>query len=242
MIELGRRLDDLGARLAYPPTPDLTEAVARRLKARPPRRRRSYLVVALAVAALAAGAVLAASPGARSTLLRWLQIGGVRIERVEDLPVVEVRYTPYFGDRVSLAQARRLVRFRILLPRVGDFDEPDEVYVRDKPSSRAVTLLYGSLERPRLALSQWRGVTIEAVLLKVVGAGTRVEHVVVNGAPGVWMEGAPHLVVTLADGREYWETLYLAGPVLIWEGEGRSFRLEADLSREDALEIARSLR
>jgi hypothetical protein len=90
--------------------------------------------------------VLAASPGARSTLLRWLQIGGVRIERVEDLPVVDVRYVPSFGDRVSLAQAQRLVRFRILLPRVGDLGDPDKVYVRDEPSSGAVTLL-GNVSR-----------------------------------------------------------------------------------------------
>jgi hypothetical protein len=242
MTDLASRLDELGARLDYPPTPDLSSAVARRIETLHARRRRRGVLVALAVTAVVVGAVLAASPGARSALLRWLHIGGVRIERVEELPVVEVRQRPYFGNRVSLAEARGAVDFRVLLPNAGDLDEPDAVYLRALPPGGTVTLVYGSLARPRLALSQSRGAAIEPVLIKVLDPGTRVEHLTVDGARGVWLEGAPHLVVTVWNGREYWDTLYLAGSVLIWERAGLSFRLEAAISRDEAIRIAESVR
>jgi len=38
------------------------------------------------------------------------------------------------------------------------------------------------------------------------------------------------------------ETLRLAGNTLIWEQDGVTFRLEAQVSREDALRIAASFR
>jgi hypothetical protein len=241
MSDLARRLDELGARLEYPPAPDLVESVLRRMQSPPTRRRTRGLLVALAVLAVAAGALLAASPGARSAVLRFLHLGGVRIERVEDLPVVEVRQLPYFGNRVTLAEARRAVGFRILFPRLGDLDRPDEIYLRTLPPGGAVTLVYGSLARPRLALSQSRGDPIEPLLIKVLGRATRVDRVSVDGARGVWIEGAPHQVLTSWRGVEYEDTLYLAGSVLIWERAGRSFRLEADIPRNEAIRLAESL-
>jgi hypothetical protein len=241
VTDLARRLDELGERLAYPPTPDLASSVARRLAERRPRRRRRAIAVALA-AAVVAGAVLAASPGARSALLRWLHLGGVRIERVEDLPIVEVRELPFFGQRVSFSEAQRTVDFRILRPRVGDLDEPDEVYLRTLPPGGAVTLVYGSLARPRLALSQARGTAVDPLIVKVLEQGTRVERVTVRGGRGIWLEGAPHLVMTAWRGSRYEETVYLAGSVLIWELGGRWFRLEADISRGEAVRLAESVR
>ena len=121
-------------------------------------------------------------------------------------------------------------------------EAPDEVYVRGYPTGGAVTLVYGSSRRPRLLLSQWRGGTYEPVLLKTVGPGTVHEVVTVDGGPGVWLSGAPHNVYShSSDGNEFEETLYLAGNVLVWERGARSFRLEADIDKEEALELAESL-
>jgi hypothetical protein len=239
VTDVGRRLDALGARLEYPPTPELAAGVLARMRARRRRRRRA-LVAALAALALVA-AVLAASPRARSAVADWLGIGGVRIVRVDELPVVPRRLAPDLGERVTLAEARRRVPFALAWPRSQG--EPDEVWHRPFPAGGTVTLVYGSSREPRLVLSQWRGVTTEPVLLKTVGIGTRVEPVRVDVSPGVWVTGSPHLVVS-ADRNldEYTEALWLAGDVLVWERGGRAFRLEADIAKEDALRLASDTR
>ena len=236
MTDLSRRLDDLGPWLEFPATPDLAASVIPRLRRR--RRVRRGLAVALAALALG-GAILAASPGARSAVADWLGIGGVRVVEVDDLPVAPVRDEPFLGRRVTLAEARRRVDFPILLP---DGQRPDAVYVRSIPSGGAVTLVYGSPRRPRLLLSQWVGATYEPVLLKTLGPRTDYESVDVEGGRGLWISGSPHAVFSIGrDGDEIEETLYLAGNVLVWERGRRSFRLEADVGRDDAVAVARSL-
>jgi hypothetical protein len=239
VTDVGRRLDALGRALEFPPTPELAPGVLARMRTRRARRRRA-LVAALAALALVA-AVLAASPGARSAIAGWLGIGGVRIVRVDELPVVPRRAEPALGERVSLAEARRRVPFAVTWPRSQG--EPDEVYVRDFPEGGTVTLVYGSVRRPRLVLSEWRGLTYEPVLLKTVGIGTRVDPVRVDVSRGVWVTGAPHLVVAAdRDFEEWTEALWLAGNVLVWERGGRAFRLEADIAKEDALRLASDTR
>src|SRR3954471_8327947 len=86
MSELERSLRALAPELAWPDTPD----VARRLELR--RRPRRRLVPLLAAAfALALLAVALAVPDARTSILRFLHLGGVTIERVSTLPHAEER-------------------------------------------------------------------------------------------------------------------------------------------------------
>jgi hypothetical protein len=106
-----------------------------------------------------------------------------------------------------------------------------------------VTLVWGPAGDPRLALSEWAGRVVEPVVLKLIPPGTRADTVTVDGGVGVWLEGAPHvLFVHPPGGGEFAEDLYLAGSVLVWEVGDRSYRIEAAVSRDEALEIARSLR
>ncbi|HUG55957.1 MAG TPA: hypothetical protein VMJ92_02675 [Candidatus Limnocylindrales bacterium] len=92
-------------------------------------------------------------------------------------------------------------------------------------------------------MTQSRGEIDDAVVAKVIGPGTRVERVVVNGRPGFWIEGAPHDFVYLdPDGRAISGTLRLAGNVLAWDAGGILFRIEGDLSRQEAFRIAATLR
>ena len=243
MSDLERRLDALGADVAYPPTPDLLSAVLARVERRPRVVWRRALVVAAATVAVVFAGVVAVSADARSAIRDWLDIGGVTIERVEELPATPTRARPFFGERVTLDDAWRLAAFRVLVPDAEGLREPDEVYYRDFPSGGSVTLLYGSLARPRLALTQWLGQSVAPVEKKVVPGETRVERTLVSGKPAVWLSGAPHEVVIFGRGREaYPERLFLAGNVLVWEDDGRAFRLEADVDRERAVEIAESVR
>ena len=244
MSDLEQRLDALAAELAYPVTPDLVPAVLARLERRRHFVWRRPLVVALATLVVVFVGVVAVSAGARSAIRDLFDIGGVTIERVDELPTTPTRTQPFFGERVTLEEAQRVAEFRILRPRGAGLDEPDEVYYRDFPSGGAVTLLHGSLSRPRLALTQWLGQSVAPVVKKVVPGETRVERTLVSGRPAVWLSGAPHEVVSFGRGGQeaYPERLYLAGNVLVWERNGRAFRLEADVGRERAVEIAESVR
>jgi hypothetical protein len=240
MTDLASRLDDLGASLVFPPTPDLAERVLARLARR--RRRRRALVLAAAALLAALAAVLATSPGARSALLRAVGIGDVRIERVGELPEVAVERRPVFGREMTLAEARRRAGFALALPTLEGLEEPDVVYFRGYPEGGTVTLLYGSRDEPRLALSQWSGTTIEPVATKLVPPGTTIDYVNVRGAVGIWLAGAPHVFFAHdRRGRPFGETVYLAGSVLVWERGSVAYRLEAAVSREDAVAIAASV-
>jgi hypothetical protein len=236
MSELELRLHDLREAIAFPPTPDLAAAAERTAAAgaRPAFPRRRVLVVALAVALVAAAGVLAFSPGARSAFLEFFRLKGATISRVESLPRVEPVALD-LGERVSRSEAERRVGF----PIVGLADEePDAIYVR---GNRLVSLVYGPLDEPRLLLSQHRAEVWDGFVKKAAGSGTFIEPVTVRGEPGYFVSGDPHFVMFLEDGLVHDEQASLAGNTLLWNRGELLFRLEADIERDEALELAESV-
>ena len=238
MSELELRLTALGQEVDYPSTPDLATAVERSLESRPapaPRRsRRRVLAVALAVALAAAAGVLALSPGARSAFLELFRLQGATVTKVESLPEVDL-ITFDLGERVDREQAERRVGFELV-----DLGEPDAIYVR---ADRVATLVYGSPRQPRLVLSQLDGAVWDGFHKKVAGTGTEIEDVTVGGQRGLFVSGNEHYVMFVgADGRVTDEQTALAGNTLLWNRGTRLLRLEGDLSRDQALELAESIR
>lgn len=228
MSELERRLSDLGGAIAYPATPTFDLSFEGRRA--PGRLRPLALAFALLVAALAG--VLAFSPGARSAFLELFRLKGATVQLTETLPEVEIQL-PSFGERVTREEAERRVGFRLL-----DLGEPDAVFVR---GTRIATLVYGPVEKPRLALSQLRGGVWDGFVKKAGGGGTTVEQVTVKGEPGLFVSGDEHVVMYLDErGRISDELTYLAGTVLLWNRGDLLLRLEGDLTRAEALELARS--
>jgi hypothetical protein len=229
MSELERRLVDLGRGLEWPHTPRFDHAVGRRSTRRPLLRP---LALGLAVLLAVLGAVLALSPGARSAFLEIFRLKGASVELVETLPQVETRPVD-FGERVSRDEAQRRVGFELL-----DLGEPDAIFVQ---GSRMASLVYGPVEKPRLVLSQLRGSVWDGVLKKVGSRGTRVDNVVVNGERGLFISGDEHFVLFRdANGQITDEPTYLAGTVLLWNHGELLLRLEGDLSKAEALKLARA--
>ena len=122
--ELEQALRDLGARLAYPPTPDLARSVRARLAAGPAPRRpllpwswpapawRTVAVAAVALLLLAIG-LLALFPDARTAVADRLGLRGVRIFFVEEAPTAEpspVGTRLMLGRPVTLSEAQQQVR------------------------------------------------------------------------------------------------------------------------------------
>jgi len=234
--ELELRLVALGDELAFPATPDLAAAAERAAAAsrRPARRRRLRpLAVAMAVALAVAAGVLAFSPGARSAFLELFRLQGATVVRVDSLPEVDL-ITFDLGERVDRAEAERRVGFPLV-----DLGEPDAIYVR---ADRVASLVYGPLARPRLVLSQLDGAVWDGFHKKAAGSGTTIENVTVDGQPGLFVSGDQHYVMFVGgDGRVTDEQTALAGNTLLWNRGTVLLRLEADISRAQALELAESV-
>lgn len=239
MTELERALLAVGQNLEVPAGPDLTGGVRTRLAEgrRPSLFSRRVLIVALAVLAVAVGAVLAV-PQARSTIKDWLGIGNVTIRYVEELPPVEQATDDLgLGEQMSLEEARERAGFQVRVPTVEGLDDPPKVFYNE--SSSQVAFLYGSEEKPKLLITQAdaRGAIEKIVNLNV----TERELVVVEpGYAGVWLYGEKHAIFYPSTDHE--EPFRLVGNALVYEVDGVTARIEAEISKDEALRIARSMR
>jgi hypothetical protein len=234
MSELELALTNLGRELEYPATPDLSGAVRRRLsEGRGPRGWRRPLVIALAALLVGVGAVMAV-PQARSEILDWLGIGSVTIRYVDELPKAEKTQADLaLGDEISLAVAREQAQFGVRVPTIEGLEDP-AVYRGDFGQ---LSYLYGSEDEPRLLITQ---LVARGALEKLLGDQTDVELLSVTDGRGAWLEGGAHILFFPGVGPE---TQRLAGNTLVIErDDGVTVRIEADISKEEALRIYRSMR
>ena len=240
MPELEHALRQLGATIEFPEPPDLATRVRGQLGGAPDRgwapRRLAVIAVAVLVVALAA---VMAVPSARTSVLEWLGIKGVSVTRVETLPEVGVLRPSELGTRVSLAEAR--VRAPWLVePRLKTVGPPDEVYYSTDVPGDQVTFVWGTTSDARLLMTQSPG---EAFAEKMLTPETSSEPAKVDGRPGVWFSGEPHAFIYRDErGQIREETSRLARNTLLWQDGQLTVRIEGDLSKDEALEIARCVR
>ena len=244
MSELELALVDLGRHIDLPATPELAPGVRQRLAEGPTPRfapgGRRALLIALAVLAVAVGAVIAVTQ-TRAAILEFFHLRGVTIERVGELPTVPVNddfNKLLVGEPVTLEEAEELVSFEIVVPEaLGD---PDGIYYQDSPPGGMVSFVYGTLENPRVLFTQFRA-TVDQVIYKKVASTTRIQPVEIEGRQGYFLSGDPHdFAYYDADQQFRQELVRLAGNTLLWERGLLTLRLEADITLQEALKIARS--
>jgi hypothetical protein len=249
----------VATRLAEAPAPGPTPARARRRDRLAGLGRlagwRRLAVVGLAAVLLAA-AVLVASPGTREAVARRLGLRGVGVELGGPPPPTVTtrpgeRLDLGLGQRVTLEEARRRVGFPVLVPGAAGFRQPAAVYVNEAvPVGGRVDLVYRA--RPGLPASpftdvgllvtEFRGQPTPDFIKKVARAGL-VEEVTVDGQPGYWFSGEPHFFTYLdATGQVRDEQTRLAGNTLIWQRGDLTLRIEGEITRQEALALARSMR
>ncbi|HEX2774460.1 MAG TPA: hypothetical protein VHN18_18800 [Micromonosporaceae bacterium] len=238
MDDLERELRDLSAWLETPDAPDVTAGVRARLTAPVPRPRRwrYYLMaalVALLVALLPPGR--AALADAVTGLLRF---AGISIDTSSAPALPTGNPSPLPSQRpAALDEAQRMVRFPIRLP--AKLGPPEQVQVADPDGTgayRVVTLIYRGRA---LRIDAFDGRLDPAYLKQASGPG--VDWVQVSGDFAVWIDG-PHTLTYLdRAGNVRAETARLAASTLIWQEGGVSYRLEGDLTKVEAIEIASSL-
>jgi hypothetical protein len=242
------RLADLAGEVRFPPTPDLAAAVGARLAAaapaparrRRPRSRRT-LALALAIALLGAGAAVAAVPAVRHAIGDLLGLRGATVRPVPTTPRTPAVAGRDLGPPATLAAAARRAGFRILLAHDARLGAFRSVHVAATAGGASrVTLVY---RRGAVTLTQVRGRTAPDLVQKLTPRTTPVQRVLVrDGEPGIYV-GGPHVVMYLdASGQVVADRARRAGRVLLWEHGEFLLRLEADVSRARALQIARSVR
>ena len=91
-------------------------------------------------------------------------------------------------------------------------------------------------------LSEFPSFGGEEALKKLAVNTTVIDPVVVRGRPGLWLEGAPHVLTWMDRDTGYRaRPILIRGNVLLWLHDGLTLRLEGRLSKRQALELARSI-
>jgi hypothetical protein len=255
MPDVEQQLLELGAMLDWPATPQLAARVRYRI-AGPSRAWYQSRWAIAAVALLIALAALFAYTPSRDVIARWFNLHA-NIQKTANpptpspLPPGPVGKRLGLGEQTTLEAARTQVKWKITVPQ--SLGQPDEVYLQqppDGPVQGEVTLVYAA--RPGIPASGQTGVSVlitevrgavnQGVFGKMLGSEATLQEVQVNGHPGYWIAGKPHVFFFIDESGQFRnETMRLATNTLIFDNGGTVVRIEGDLTKAQALEIARSL-
>jgi hypothetical protein len=255
MPDVEQQLLELGANLDWPATPNLAARVRYRV-AEPSRAWYQSRWALAAVALLIALAALVIYTPTRDVIARWFNLHA-NIQRTENpptpspLPPGPLGKRLGLGDQTTLDAARTQVQWKITIPQ--SLGQPDEVYLQqppDGPSQGEVTLVYSARQGIPVSgqtgvsvlITEARGTVDKGFFGKMLGPDATLEEVQVNGHPGYWIAGKPHVFFFMdANGKFRDETMRLATNTLIFDNGGTIVRIEGDLTKAQALEIAKSL-
>lgn len=253
LLPLESQLLGLGSSLEYPATPDFVRAFRLRTAAPAAWYRTRWAMTAAAAAAFVLVG-LVAFPQSRETLAGWLHLH-TQIQRVQHpptpspLPPGQLGSNLGLGNHVSLDGARSAIGWHLLVP--GKLGTPDEVYLDSLTvADGEVSLVYAS--RPDIQpatetgvavlVTEARGSVNATYFGKVLGPGTTLEEISVNGHQGYWIAGKPHDFFFIdANGHTVVETLRLATNTLLLDVGGTVVRIEGNMTKAQVEAIAASL-
>ena len=269
MPDLEQQLSALSSSVEWPPTPDLESRREIYLPARRGGRRvsagwggpwpttvQSRWAAIAAAAVILALAALAAYPPSREAIASWVNVHTI-FQRVTHLatplpqPPGPLGERLGLGGRTTLANAQEQVTWHVAIP--STLGLPDEVYLQpptDAPAQGEVTLVYATRRGIPIAgqtgvsvlLTEARGAVDQNFFGKMIGPNTTLEAVTVAGHQGYWIAGPLNeFFFTDAKGNFRSETVRLAANSLILDYGGTVIRIEGNLTKAQALEIANSL-
>lgn len=148
------------------------------------------------------------------------------------------------GERTTLREARTRSEAAILFARSPRLGTPDEAY--DRAGVPGFTLLYRERYRGRPRLPGLEDTRVGLILTQTPGdvgaaylrGGAKkadLEPVRINGETGYWVPAS-------GTGPEVARSAGLFAGVLLWERYGQALRLEAEVSKREAVRIAGSVR
>jgi len=225
--EFEDKISRIARGFSYPPTPSIT---LRRTRFVP------RFAPALLLAVIIAACILSA-PTVYAGVITLLRIGSEEIIVSTDVPAppalpIQLQDLP---GATTLAEAK--VSFPLRLRRPELYPLPDKVYVLDR--GEIVVMVWLDPADPDGIRAVLYQATPEGYIFKA--ADTDLEEVYVNGYTGLWSTGSQWV--------QLGERYHIRNPivvgvddnVLIWFMGNVTYRLEGDLSQEEALEVGNSL-
>lgn len=169
-------------------------------------------------------------PDIRAAVLEFFQIGAVTIYLEGKNEVGELLNLADVSGETTLADAQNQANFTLSLP---PNDLPDRVFVQDGDLVIFVWLQENSIEKAlyQTVNNSWR-------LTKIPGNIIKTE---VGGNQGYWASSGVTVQFSKDDIIQTEWTHFVDGNVLGWEQNGITFRLETDLSLDEARTLAESL-
>lgn len=256
-MEFEVQVRSIAGRMEYPRTPDIAGTVSTRLRSGARPRFMSKAAAWSLTIVLVLITSLMLIPPARAAIVEFIQVGVVRIFRVEPTPVptippstmVPVTATPVpteqsliplletLAGEMTLEEAQVIVDYEILLPSYpADLGRPDRVFVQDADGDMTI-LVWLDPQKPGEVLMSLHFLPPGSWAIKKVQPMI-LEETQVNGRYAAWTFGPYPMRYENGD-LQYLRMI--SGHVLIWDAEGVTYRLETDLTMEEAIKIAESL-
>jgi hypothetical protein len=258
-MDFEAQLRSIAKGMEYPRTPNIAGSVSARLRQSTRPRFLSKAAAWSLTLALILLSSLMLIPPARAAILEFIQVGVVRIFRAEPTPIVTTEPSPSgqspvtatpaptpqslipwlerLSGEVTLEEAQARVNYPILLPsHPSNLGLPDRIFVQDADGPMAF-LVWLDPQDPGQILMSLHFLPPESWAIKKVQPEV-IQETSVNGNYAIWTVG-PYPVRYEDGDLEY--TRMIDGHVLIWSDGNITYRLETDLSLEEAIEIAESL-
>lgn len=216
---------------------------------RPVRRSLLLALVALLTLAAIAGAVGLGLPGLRLILGEPPVSSPPSVAPSRTAPPGPVGSSLRLGKVYALDEVEALTGIPVRLPSDPATGPPDAVYV-DRVRDNQVAFVWAtseSLPETRepgigLVLMRFEGRVDDGFRQKLIGEGTTVEPVTVDGRRGFWVSGEAHFFFyirkdggVIDDGRRW------VDDALAWTDGAVTYRIESALGRDGTIELAESL-
>ena len=260
--QLEVELSDLATAIVFPPTPNLANAVALRLREsgetieeRPRefgvrRVLRRSLLLAAALVLVVVGAALAVRFGLELLSIERAPVPTAPFMSPSSFPAGAPGMGLGLGEPMTLGAIHDAATFDVLLPEA--LGPPDATFVGGESLRGQVAFVYapredlpasGLLGGAALLITQNLGTADDGLAHKIADTSSAtVAPVEVDGAPGVWITGEPHVFWYVApDGTFIQESQRLVGDTLAWERDGVLYRIEGAIPLDRAMDIARSM-
>jgi len=252
------KLRVLASGMDYPPTPDIAGRVTARLRTLTrPRFSSRTLAWSLTIILVLCSSLMLIPP-ARAAILEFIQIGVVRIFPPEPTiqpittatPATPESFAPMtatpaqslipilnqIAGKTTLADAQANVDYSVLLPTYpSDLGKPDYVYIQNVDGNMVI-LVWLDPQDPKKILMSLHFIPNGSWVIKKMEP-TTIDETTVNGDRAIWTTGPYPMYI---NGDIQYKRL-ITGHVLIWANLDVTYRLETDVSMEEAVKIAESL-